>query len=117
MYVLVGKPTAARDYPLLLSWKWRGISWGSLLLNASVALLGVAGMVAARRFHYRQGALPILAVIVALPFIATGVTDRHSLPVRWLLIVYSGACVWLLFRWSRGSSGAPLEHRTKEESV
>ena len=112
MYVLVGKPTAARDYPLLLRWEWRGVSWGSLLLNAAVALLGLAGMVAAHRFIYRDGVLPILAASVALPFIATGVTDRHSLPVRWLLIVYAGSFVWMLFRWYRGSPGVLSEQRT-----
>jgi len=108
VYVLVGKPTVPRRYPLLINWRWHGVFLDSLLLNASIALLGVAGMVAARRFHYRQGVLPILAAIVALPFIASGVTDRHSLPVRWVLIVYTGSCAWMLFRWYRGRSGVPV---------
>jgi hypothetical protein len=99
MYLLVGQPTEPVEYPLLVNWEWRGVFWDSLLLNASVAILGVGGMVAARRFRYRQSALPVLAACVALPFIATAVTDRYSLPLRWLLVMYAGACVWMLFRW------------------
>jgi hypothetical protein len=78
------------------------VFWDSLLLNASVAILGVAGMVAARRFRDRQGGLAVLAASVALPFIATAVTDRYSLPLRWWLLMYAGASVWILFRWRRG---------------
>jgi hypothetical protein len=81
---------------------WHGVFWDSLLLNASVAILGVAGMVAARRFRDRQGGLAVLAASVALPFIATAVTDRYTLPLRWLLLMYAGASVWILFRWRRG---------------
>ena len=99
MYLLVGQPAEPVEYPLLVNWEWRGVFWDSLLLNASVAILGVGGMVAARRFRYRQSALPVLAASVALPFIATAVTDRYSLPLRWLLVMYAGACVWMLFRW------------------
>ena len=102
MYLLIGQPTEPVEYPLLFNWEWRGVFWDSLLLNASVAILGVAGMVAARRFRYRQSALPVLAASVALPFIATAVTDRYSLPLRWMLVMYAAACVWMLFRWRRG---------------
>ena len=114
LYMLVGKPTAAR-YPLFVDWKWRGVFWGPLLLNAFVALLGVAGMVAARRFHYRQSGLPVLAASVALPFVATAVSNRYTLPLRWLLIVYSGFCGWMLLRRSRVSSEGQPEQRTQEE--
>jgi len=103
MYLLVGQPTEPVEFPLLFNWEWRGVFWDSLLLNASVAILGVGGMVAARRFRYRQTALPALAASVALPFIATAVTDRYSLPLRWLLVMYAGACVWMLFRQSRSA--------------
>jgi hypothetical protein len=101
MYLLVGQPTEPVEYPLLFNRDWRGVFWDSLLLNASVAILGVAGMVAARHFRYRQSALPALAASVALPFIVTAVTDRYSLPLRWLLVMYAGACIWMLFRWRR----------------
>ncbi len=112
-YMLVGKPTAAR-YPLFVDWKWRGVFWGPLLLNAFVALLGVAGMVAARRFHYRQSGLPVPAASVALPFVATAVSNRYTLPLRWLLIVYSGFCGWLIFRWYQQRSGVLSEQRAEE---
>ena len=71
-------------------------------MNGAVAILGVAGMIAARRFGYRERGLPVLAVSLALPFVATAVTDRYSLPLRWLLVMYSGACIWMLLRWRRG---------------
>ena len=116
-YMIVGKPTAAR-YPVFVDWKWRGVFWGPILLNASVALLAVAGMAAARRFHYRQSGLPVLAASVALPFIATAVSNRYTLPLRWLLIVYAGFCGWVLFRLYRRSSGVPLKpHVNKSERV
>jgi len=102
MYLLVGDPTAPSDFPWLFNWEWRGVFWDGLLLNASVAILGVAGMIAARRFGYRQRVLPVLAASAALPFIVTAVTDRYSLPLRWLLVMYAAACVWMLFRWRRG---------------
>ncbi|HUJ11978.1 MAG TPA: hypothetical protein VL171_18355 [Verrucomicrobiae bacterium] len=100
MYLLVGEPTEQPEeiYPPLFNWKWRGIFCGSLILNAAVAILGFGGIIAARRFRYQQGALPILAASVALPFIATAVTDRYTLPLRWLLIFYVGACLWMMFR-------------------
>jgi len=102
IYLLLGNPTAPSDYPLLFNWEWRGVFWDGLLLNASVAILGAAGMVAARRFRYRQRGLPVLAASAALPFIVTAVIDRYSLPLRWLLVMYAAACVWMLFRWRRG---------------
>lgn len=99
MYMLVGKPTYQPDnYPLLINWEWRGVFWDNLILNALVAILGVGGMFAARRFHYPYGVLAILAASIALPFIATAANDRYSLPLRWLLVFYAGACVWLMFR-------------------
>jgi hypothetical protein len=55
-------------------------------------------MIAARRFGYRQRGLPVLAASIALPFIATAVTDRYSLPLRWLLVMYVGASIWILSR-------------------
>jgi hypothetical protein len=81
------------------------------LLNASIAILGVAGMIAARRLGYRQWGLPALAASAALPFIVTAVTDRYSLPLRWLLVMYAAACLWMLFRWRRGVllTSAPTE--------
>ena len=97
MYLLVSEPTEREDYPLLFNWEWDGIFWDGFLLNASVAILGVGGMVAARRFRSRQWGLPVLAASVALPFIATAVTDRYSLPLRWLLVMYAGGGVWMLF--------------------
>jgi hypothetical protein len=102
MYLLVGKPTVPADYPLLVNWEWQGVFWDGLLVNGAVAILGVAGMIAARRFGYRQRGLPVLAVSVALPFMATAVTDRYSLPLRWLLVMYAGACIWMLLHWRRG---------------
>jgi hypothetical protein len=104
MYLLISKPTAPADYPLLVNWDWHGVFWDGLLLNVLVAILGVSGMLAARRFGYRQDGLPILAASVALPFIATAVTDRYSLPLRWLLVMYSGAGIWMLFRLCRGQT-------------
>ena len=111
IYLLVGDPTASSDFPLLFNWEWRGVFWDGLLLNASVAILGVAGMAAARRFRYRQRGLPLLAASAALPFIVTAVTDRYSLPLRWLLVMYAAACVWMLFRWRRSGllTTAPAE--------
>ena len=99
MYLLIGQPAEPADYPLLPNWEWHGVFWDGLLLNGAIAILGVAGMIAARRFRYRQHALPVLAASVTLPFIATAVLDRYSLPLRWLLLMYAGASIWMLFRW------------------
>ena len=60
----------------------------------------------------------MLGASVALPFIATAVSNRYTLPLRWLLIVYSGFCGWELFRSYRRSSGVPLKpHVNKSERV
>jgi len=101
MYLLVGDPASPTDFPLLFNWEWRGVFWDGLLLNASVAILGVGGMIASRRFRYPQRGLPVLAAGAALPFIVTAVTDRYSLPLRWLLVLYAAACLWMLVRLRR----------------
>lgn len=107
MYLVIGNPTASSPYPLLANVKWRGVFWDGLLLNAVIAILGVGGMFAARRFGYRQHLLPLMAAIVTAPFVATAVGDRYSLPFRWLLVLYAGAGVWMFFRHRRaGSTGA-----------
>lgn len=105
-YLLVGHPTQPEHFPLLFNWTWRGLVWDGLALNALIALGGVAGMVAARRFGWRQHWLPLLAASVALPFVATAVTDRYALPLRWLLMVYAGAWLWMVPR-RHGRDNAP----------
>jgi hypothetical protein len=105
LYLLIGNVTEPVGYPLLRNWQWRGVYGDSLVLNASVTILGFAGMIAAYRLGYRQRGVPVLAASVALPFIPIGVVDRYSLPLRWLLVIYAGVCLWLLFRHRRGKVG------------
>jgi len=42
--------------------------------------------------------LPLLAASVGLPFVFSAMIDRYSLPLRWLLAIYAGGCIWLIRR-------------------
>jgi hypothetical protein len=101
IYLLIGNPTRPGRAPLFVAWEWDAIVWRSLLFAACVAILGVGGMVAARRAGYSQHGLPLLAATVGLPFVVSAMTDRYSLPLRWLLVTYTGASIWLIRRRDR----------------
>jgi hypothetical protein len=98
IYLFVSNPRQPAPYPFFPNWQWRGIFWDSLLLNGSLAFLGLAGMFAARRPTYRQWGLPALVAAIALPFVATAVIDRYSIPLRCLLLLYAAGLVWMLVR-------------------
>src|SRR5579862_2344637 len=97
LFLVFGNPTEREHYPLLVNWEYRGVFWDYLLLNTVVAALGMAGMVAARRFPDRPRGIPLLAASLMLPFIVSVVIDRYGLPLRWLLVFYTGALLWMKF--------------------
>jgi len=99
MYLLVGNPAQPMHYSVLCNWSWRGVCWGGLLLNSLIAALGIAGMVTASR-RYARYELPVLAASVALPFVATAVINRYTLPLQWFLVMYASTYVWIRF-WPR----------------
>jgi len=61
-------------------------------------MLGVGGMIVARRTGFPQHGLPLLAATVGLPFVFSAMLDRYSLPLRWLLTIYAGGCIWMIRR-------------------
>ena len=98
LYLVIGNPAKPGYPPRFVEWKWEGTSARSLLAHTTLALLGVAGMILSRRAGYPLCGLPLLAVAAVAPFLLTGVHDRFSLPLRWVLVLYAGAALWLLFR-------------------
>jgi 4-amino-4-deoxy-L-arabinose transferase-like glycosyltransferase len=99
MYLLVGNPAQPMYHRVFFGWRGRAVFWGGLFLNSLIVALGFAGMVTAGR-RYAQYELPLLAASVALPFVATAVLYRYTLPLRWFLVMYASTYVWMRF-WPR----------------
>jgi hypothetical protein len=95
-YLFIGNPGRASEHPFMDNVPWRGIYLDSLLLNGSVAFLGIGGVLAAWRLGFRSWGLPALALCVILPYLPTAVLDRYSLPLRALLVMYAASLLWLI---------------------
>jgi hypothetical protein len=95
-YLLIGNPTKPGRSPLFVGWESDAIAWRSLVFAMALAILGIGGMFMARRSGYGQHGLPLLAATVGLPFVFSAMIDRYSLPLRWLLAIYAGGCIWLV---------------------
>jgi hypothetical protein len=95
-YLFLGEPTQPVVYPFLVNYQWHGIFLDNLLLNATVSLLGLAGMIAAWRLHYRWSGIAALMFCTALPFIPTAVMDRYALPLHALLLLFAVGFLWML---------------------
>jgi hypothetical protein len=97
-YLLIGNPTKPGRLPLFVGWESDAIAWRGLTFAVALAILGCGGMMMARRSGYAQHGLPLLAASVGLPFVFSAMIDRYSLPLRWLLAIYAGGCIWLIRR-------------------
>ena len=97
-YLLIGNPTKPGRPPLFVGWTLDAIAWRSLAFAVALAILGVGGMIVARPTGFPQHGLPLLAATVGLPFVFSAMLDRYSLPLRWLLTIYAGGCIWMIRR-------------------
>jgi hypothetical protein len=95
VYLLIDQPAEPAPYPFLSSVPWHRIFLDRLLLNAFLAGLGLAGIVAASCLGFRPGGLAGLLVCAALPFVPTAVMDRYTLPVRALLVLFAAGFLWM----------------------
>jgi len=95
-YLLIDEPTEPAPFPFLANYRWRGIILDKVLLNATLAALGLAGILAAQRLRYRPGLIAGLMLCTALPFIPTAVIDRYALPLRALLLLFAASFVWMI---------------------
>jgi hypothetical protein len=98
LYLVIGNPANPGYPPRFVEWKWEGTSARSLLAHTTLAILASAGIIWSRRAGYPLRGLPFLAAAAIAPFVLTGVHDRFSLPLRWVLVLYAGAALWLLWQ-------------------
>jgi len=103
-FVFVSDPTRAfLQFPLVRNILWKGIYVDRLALSAGVALLGLAGLLAAWRLGLGCVWIFFAAFLGEAPFLFTAVSDRYNLPMRVTLILFMGIFLGCLMeRFWRG---------------
>lgn len=102
-YLFLSDPTDPAHYPLMPDWKWHGVVVSRVGLNGLVTALGLAGAWVAWWLGYRTHWLIGLAVLSVTPFMVTAVWDRHTMPLRLLLLLFMAFVLSaVVHRWRRG---------------
>jgi hypothetical protein len=108
VYVLLSDPTDPAHYPSMRDSKWHGYVVTRLAINSLLLILGLAGASMAWRLRYRIHGLLGVGLLSAVPFIPTAVWDRHTLPLRMMLVLMAAFLIAaFLHRWRWGRWPTP----------
>lgn len=112
VFIFFSDPTKAYlPFPMTNDVRWKGIYVDRAVLHGAVALLGLAGVWMAWRLCLGCVWIFAAAFLAEVPFLFTFVSDRYNLPMRVILLMFSGilfAC--LIHRLHRGTWPAPRTH-------
>lgn len=114
--LLLSEPSRATKYPFMPERIWRGWYIDKVILNSLVVILGFAGAWAAWRLRFGTWWLLWTALLAMTPFYFTSASDRYSLPLRLILLIYGGFLLWATAR--RLASGTwPQGHEQSSRAV
>ncbi len=104
VYAFLGDPASAVREPFMLHWIWHGMVIDRLMLNALLAMFGIAGAWAAWRMGQRAGMiLLLLACLSVAPYVFTQMYDRYTLPLTALLLLPASYLITAVGkRWAEG---------------
>ncbi|MGE5608228.1 MAG: ArnT family glycosyltransferase [Bacillota bacterium] len=108
VYLFLSNPTDPARYPFMRDSQLHGYVIPRLFVNTLLTTLGLLGAWMAWRLRYRTHALLGIALLSVVPFIPTAVWDRHTLPLRMILVLLAAFLLLAaLHRYRRGAWPTP----------